>query len=57
MGMVKGQGYIVSPVSNLLASFSFHIKQTNNSWDTAITRCDLKKSKVKVISEVKDKVT
>ena len=33
--------------------FSFHINQTNNSWDGAISKFDLETSKVKVMSEVK----
>ena len=52
MGVVKGQGHTVGPVSYQFASFSFH-NQTNNSWDTAISKFDLEKSKVKVMSEVK----
>ena len=43
MGVVKGQGLIVSPVSNWFAFFSFHINLTNNSWDTAISKYDLEK--------------
>ena len=50
MGVVKGQSYTVGPVSY---SFSFHINQTNNSWDTAISKFDLETSKVKVMSDVK----
>ena len=53
MGVVKEQGYTAGPVSYQLTSFSFHINQTNNSWDTAISKFDLETSKVKVISEVK----
>ena len=40
-------------VSYQLTSFSFHINQTNNSWDRAISKFDLEASKVKVMSEVK----
>ena len=47
MGMVKVQGHIVGPVSKRFASFSFHINQTNNSTDTAISKCDIEKLKVK----------
>ena len=53
MGVVKEQCHTVSPVSYQLTSFSFHIDQTNNSWDTAISKFDLETSKVKVMSEVK----
>ena len=55
MGVVKGQGDVVSPVSNWLTSFLFHINQTNNFWDTAISKFVLEKSKVKVMGEVKGK--
>ena len=53
MGMVKGQGHTVSPVSNLFTYLSFHINQNNNSWNIAISKYDLEKSKVKVMGEVK----
>ena len=53
MGVVKGQCRTVGPVSYQLTSFSFHINQTNNSRDTAISTFDLETSKVKVMSEVK----
>ena len=43
-----------SQPSIVFASFIFHINQTNNFWDTAISKFDLEKSKVKVMSEVKD---
>ena len=33
MGVAKGQGHTMGPVSYQLTSFSFHINQTNNSWD------------------------
>ena len=36
-----------------LTSFSFHMNQTNSSWDTTISKFDLETSKVKVMSEVK----
>ena len=52
MGVVKGQGHTIGPVSYQLTSFSFHINQTNNSWDRAILKFDLETSKVKVTSEV-----
>ena len=41
MGSVKGQCHTVGPVSYQLTFFSFHIDQTNNSWDTAISKFDL----------------
>ena len=54
MRVVKGQGHTVSPVFLLIYFFSFHINQTNNSWDTAISKCVLETSKVKVMrSKVK----
>ena len=53
MGVVKGQGHTIGPVSYLLTSFSFHIYQTNNSGDRAISKYDLETPKVKVMSEVK----
>ena len=53
MGVIKGQGQTVGPVSYWFAWFSFHISQTNNSWDTTISKFDLQTSKVKVMSEVK----
>ena len=53
MGVVKGQGHTIGPVSYQLNSISFHINQTNNSWDRAISKFDLETSKVKVMSEVK----
>ena len=34
MGVLKEQSHLVVPVSNWFASFSFHMNQTNNSWDT-----------------------
>ena len=37
----------------LICFLSFHFNQTNNSWDTAISKFDLETSKVKVMSEVK----
>ena len=40
-------------VSYQLTSFSFHINQTNNSGDRAISKIDLETSKVKFMSEVK----
>ena len=52
-GCDQRANHIVSPVSYWLASFSFHINQTNNSWDTAISKFDLEISKVKVMSEAK----
>ena len=53
MGVVKGQGHTIGPVSYWLTSFSFHINQTNHSWDRAVSKFDLETSKVKVMSEVK----
>ena len=53
MGVIKCQSHIVSPVSYQFASFLFHINQTNNSWDTAVSKFVLEASNVKVMSEVK----
>ena len=46
MGVVKGKGHTIGPVSYQLTSFSFHINQTNNSGDRAISKFDLETSKV-----------
>ena len=43
----------VGPVSYSFASFSFHINQTNDSWDTAILKLNLETSKIKIMSDVK----
>ena len=51
MGVVKGQGHTIGPVSYRLTSFSFNINQTNNSGDRAISKFET--SNVKVMSEVK----
>ena len=53
MSVVKVHGHAVSPVSHWLTSFSLHINQTKKSWDTAISKFDLEKSKVKVMGEVR----
>ena len=53
IGVAKRQCRTVGLVSYQLTSFSFHINQTNNSWDRAISKFDLETSKVKVMSEVK----
>ena len=53
MAVVKGQCHTICPVSYYLTSFSFHINQTNNSRDRAISKFDFETSKVKVMSEVK----
>ena len=53
MDVVKGQGHTVGPKSHQLTTLSFQINQTNNSWDTAISKFDLETSKIKVMSEVK----
>ena len=53
MGVVKGQCHTVGPVSYQLTSYSFHINQTNYSWDTTISKFDIETYKVKVMSEVK----
>ena len=53
MGVVEGQGHTIGPVSYQLTSFSFHMNQTNNSWDRAVSKFDIETSKVKVLSDVK----
>ena len=55
--LFKGQGHAVSPVCNWLTSFFNHINQTNNSWDTAISKFDLENFKVKLMGDVKIKAT
>ena len=54
MCVVKGAKSYSQP-SILLIRFFFiqTINQTNNSWDTAISKFDLETSKAKVMSEVK----
>ena len=49
----RERSHIVGPVSNWVASFSFHINQTNNSWHGAISKFDHEKIKVRVVSKVK----
>ena len=48
-GVVKRKGYVVGPLSNWFASFSFHIKSTI----PANSKSDLEIFKVKVMGEVK----
>ena len=49
MGMVKaGQGHTVGPVSNWFVSLSLPINQTNNCWDTAISKFDLDNLTMKI---------
>ena len=57
MGVIKGQSHMVSPVSYQFASFSFHINQTNNSWNTAIWNLSLKQSRSRSWVRSKVKVT
>ena len=52
MVVVKGRGHIVSPAFYYFTSFTFHISQTNISWDTSISKFDLETSKVKVMGKV-----
>ena len=42
LGVVKGLGHTVGPISYQLAFFSLHINQTLNCWDTVISKFDLK---------------
>ena len=55
MNVVKGKVHIVGPVCNCSASFLFHINQTNNFRERAITKFALEKFMVKVLDEVKGK--
>ena len=41
MGLVKGQGPIVGPISNWFTSFWFHTNQIYNPWNTAISKFNL----------------
>ena len=45
------------PVSNQFTSFSFPINQTTNSRGSAISKFDLEKPKVEIMTEVKGQVT
>ena len=47
MGMVKGQGHIIQ----LICFLSDSNQSNQQSWDTAISKFDLEKSKVKVMVE------
>ena len=49
---VKGQGHILYPVSNQCTSFSFHINQTNHSWDMAKKVFDLEKTLPKFLKKM-----
>ena len=53
MGVVKRKGDTFGAASYWFISFSFHMNQTNNCWDTAMLKFVLENSKVKVMSEVK----
>ena len=53
MGVVKGNVIQSAQYHDQPTSFSFHINQTNNSWETVISKFDFETSKVKVMSEVK----
>ena len=55
--MVKGQGHIVGPVSDLFATFSFHINRTNTPGDATVSKFELEKFTVKYMLKSKDKVT
>ena len=52
MSEVKGQGYILYPVSNRCTYFSFHINGTNHSWDMAKIVFDLKKTHPKFLKKI-----
>ena len=49
---VWSKGKVIRSAQHL-PSFSFHINQANNSWDTSILKFHLEKSKIKVMSECK----
>ena len=56
LGVAKAQGHTVDPVSVRFVFFYFVSQQLdNNSWDTANSKFDLEKSKVKVTAEIKGK--
>ena len=52
MSEVKGQGHILYHVSNRRTSFSFHINQTNHSWDMAKIVFDLEKTHPKFLNKI-----
>ena len=49
---VKGQGHILYPVPNRCTSFSFHINQTNHSWDIAEIVFDLEKTHSEFLKKI-----
>ena len=52
MGEVKGLDHIVHPVSKRCTSFSFHINQTNHSWDMSNRMFDLEKTHPKFSKKI-----
>ena len=52
MGVVKGQGHTIGPVSYKLTSFLFHINRTNHSWDMAKIVFDLEKTHAKFKKQI-----
>ena len=52
MIIIKGQGRIIGPVFNSLASFSIPINHTNNVLNRAIWKFEIEISNVKVMGEV-----
>ena len=51
MSEVKGQGHILYLVCKQYFSFSFHINQTNHSWDMAKIVLNLEKNLSEIIKE------
>ena len=51
MGEVKGQSYIVHPVSNRCTSVSFHVNRTNHSWDMSNRVFDLEKNTYEIFKD------
>ena len=49
----RPEDHTVSPVSNWFVFFFFSHQSDNHSWDIAILKFDLEKSKVKVMGKVK----
>ena len=55
MSEVKGQGHILYPVFNRHTSFSFHINQTNHSWDMVKIVFDLEQTHPNFLKKIVEK--